>query len=135
MEKIIYNKDVYALLIRGNEQHKSKGVNFVTKNKDLLQLGFISHKKNHLIKPHIHKKNKRIINYCTEVLLIKEGALQVQFYNEKGINIKNDKKLYKNDILILFKGGHGFKVTKDCKIIEIKQGPYTKKSDKVLFDG
>ena len=135
MEEIIYNKSVYALLVRGNEQYKSKGVNFVTKNKDLLQLGFISHKKNHLIKPHIHKKNKRVINYCTEVLLIKEGMLKVQFYNEKGINIKKDKRLYKNDILILFKGGHGFEVKKDCKIIEIKQGPYTKKSDKVLLDG
>ena len=135
MEEIIYNKSVYALLVRGNEQYKSKGVNFVTKNKDLLQLGFISHKKNHLIKPHIHKKNKRVINYCTEVLLIKEGALKVQFYNEKGIDIKKDKRLYKNDILILFKGGHGFEVKKDCKIIEIKQGPYTKKSDKVLLDG
>ena len=134
MEEIIYNKSVYALLVRGNEQYKSKGVNFVTKNKDLLQLGFISHKKNHLIKPHIHKKNKRVINYCTEVLLIKEGMLKVQFYNEKGINIKKDKRLYKNDILILFKGGHGFEVKKDCKIIEIKQGPYTKKSDKVLLD-
>ncbi len=134
MEEIIYKKNVYALLIRGNDQYKSKGVNFVTKNKDLLQLGFISHKKNHLIKPHIHKKNKRIINYCTEVLLIKEGVLKVHFYNEKGINIKKDKKLYKNDILILFKGGHGFEVAKDCKIIEIKQGPYSKKSDKVLFD-
>ena len=134
MEEIIYNKSVYALLVRGNEQYKSKGVNFVTKNKDLLQLGFISHKKNHLIKPHIHKKNKRVINYCTEVLLIKEGMLKVQFYNEKGINIKKDKRLYKNDILILFKGGHGFEVKKDCKIIEIKQGPYTKKSDKVLLN-
>ena len=135
MEKIIYNKNVYALLIRGSDQFKSRGVNFVTKNKDLLQLGFISHKKKHLIKAHIHKKNKRIISYCTEILLIKEGTLKIQFYNEKGINIKKDKKLYKNDIIILFKGGHGFEVTKDCKIIEIKQGPYTEKSDKVVFNG
>tara|TARA_B100000767_G_C19537335_1_gene439210 strand:- start:250 stop:663 length:414 start_codon:yes stop_codon:yes gene_type:complete len=134
LEKIIYKKKVYALLIRSKNQFRSNGVNFVTKNKDLLQLGFISHKKNHIINPHIHKKNKRIINYCTEVLLIKEGTLKVEFYSEKGINIKKDKKLYKNDILILFRGGHGFEVTKDCKIVEIKQGPYTKKSDKVLFD-
>ncbi len=68
-------------------------------------------------------------------MLIKEGTLKIQFYNEKGINIKKDKKLYKNDIIILFKGGHGFEVTKDCKIIEIKQGPYTEKSDKVVFNG
>ena len=134
IEKIIYKKNVYALLIRNKDQFRTNGVNFVTKNKDLLQLGFISHKKNHIINPHIHKKNKRIIDYCTEVLLIKEGTLKVQFYSEKGINIKKNKKLYKNDILILFRGGHGFEVTKDCKIVEIKQGPYKKKSDKVLFD-
>ena len=134
LEKIIYKKNVYALIIRANNQYKSRGVNFVTKNKDLLQLGFISHKKNHKIKPHIHKKNKRIINYCTEVLIIKRGILKVQFYNEKGIDINKDKKIYKNDILILFKGGHGFEVTKDCKIIEIKQGPYKEKSDKVLIN-
>ena len=133
LEEIIYNKSVYALLIRAKSQHKIQGVNFVTKNKDLLQLGFISHKKKHLIKPHIHKKKKRIINYCTEVLLIKKGVLKIQFYNEKGINIKKDKKLYKDDIIILFKGGHGFEVIKDCKVIEIKQGPYKKQTDKVLF--
>ena len=91
-------------------------------------MGFISHKKNHLIKPHIHKKNKRVINYCTEVLLIKEGMLKVQFYNEKGINIKKDKKLYKNDILI-----YEVCVYSNADN-EIKQGPYTKKSDKVLLN-
>ena len=135
LEKIIYKKDVYALIIRSNKQYKSTGVNFVTQKKDLLQLGFISHKKNHIIKPHIHKKNKRIISYCTEVLLIKKGILKIQFYNEKKININKDKKIYKNDIIILFKGGHGFEVTKDCEIIEIKQGPYKEKSDKVLING
>lgn len=135
MEKIIYNNNTYALIVRGKSQFKTKGVKFVSKNEDLLQLGFISHKKGHLIKSHIHKKNKRIINYCTEVLLIKKGILKIKFYNEKGININKDKKLYENDIIILFKGGHGFEVTKDCKIIEIKQGPYSKKSDKVIFNG
>ena len=133
MEKILYNKEVYALIIRRINQFSSNGVNFITKSDDLLQLGFISHKKNHLIKAHIHKKNKRIINYCTEVLIVKKGVLKIQFYNEKGKDIKKDKKLYKDDIIILFKGGHGFDVTKDCKIIEIKQGPYTKKKDKVVF--
>ena len=134
LEKIIYKKDVYALIIRGNKQYKSTGVNFVTQKKDLLQLGFISHKKKHIIKPHIHKKNKRIISFCTEVLLIKKGILKVQFYNEKKVNINKDKKICKNDIIILFKGGHGFEVTKDCKIIEIKQGPYKEKNDKVLIN-
>ncbi|MDC1280639.1 hypothetical protein N8Z07_04990, partial [Pelagibacteraceae bacterium] len=60
---------------------------------------------------------------------------KVQFYNEKGISIKKEKKLYKDDVIILFKGGHGFEVTKNCEIIEIKQGPYIKKKDKIVFKG
>ena len=31
MEKIIYNKSVYALLVRGNEQYKSKGMSAYSK--------------------------------------------------------------------------------------------------------
>ena len=39
-----------------------------------------------------------------------------------------------DDVIIVFKGGHGFDVLEDCKIIEIKQGPYNKKSDKIVFN-
>ena len=31
-------------------------------------------------------------------------------------------------------GGHGFKVLKDVKMIEVKQGPYSLSMDKVKFD-
>ena len=33
------------------------------------------------------------------------------------------KKLYANDLIIMSKGGHGFKVLKDIEMIEVKQGP------------
>ena len=72
---------------------------------------------------HIFIEKKRIINYCTEVLIIKKGKLKVIFYNSKGKNIGKSKILNKDDLIILFKDGHGFKVIKDCKIIEVKQGP------------
>ena len=57
----------------------------------------------------------------------------MSFYDEKKKNIKKDKILKKNDIIMLFKGGHGFEVIKDVEIIEVKQGPYTKHKDKILI--
>ena len=34
---------------------------------------------------------------------------------------------------MLSNGGHGFKVLKDVKMIEVKQGPYSLAMDKVKF--
>ena len=38
---------------------------------------------------------------------------------------------YQNRILLT--GGHGFKIMKKCKFIEVKQGPYNIKKDKIKF--
>ena len=64
----IRNKNIlYALIIKKKRRFIKNGVDFVSKDRDLLQQ-FISHKKNHYIKSHIHLKKPRIINYCkTEV--------------------------------------------------------------------
>ena len=35
---------------------------------------------------------------------------------------------------MLVHGAHGFKVIKDVQMLEIKQGPYITKLDKVKFD-
>jgi hypothetical protein len=133
IEEVINNKILYAKIIRKNNRFKNKGVDFVTSNKDLLQLGFIKHKKNHKIKSHIHLKRPRKINYCTEVLIIESGKIKIKFYNLKKEDIKKDKILGKGDIVILFKGGHGFSVIKPTKMIEIKQGPYLLLKDKKLI--
>ena len=133
IEYIFNKKNLYALIIRGKNQFKKKGVNFITKNEDLIQVGFLKHKSKHLIKPHIHLKKKRVINFCSEVLILKKGILKIIFFNEKGEKTNISKKLFKNDLIILFKGGHGFEVIKDVEIIEVKQGPYVITKDKHLF--
>ena len=132
-ERIIHKKKTYALIIRDRVQFKKKGVNFLTNNNDLLQVGFLKHKNNHKIKSHIHIKQRRIIDYSSEVLIIRKGELKVSFFNDRGKKILKPKILNKNDIIVLFQGGHGFEVKKNCEIIEVKQGPYLKNKDKKLF--
>ena len=58
IEQVIYKKNIYAIIVRKNNQFKKKGVNFITRNQELFQLGFISHKKKHEIKKHYHVKKK-----------------------------------------------------------------------------
>ena len=132
----IRNKqNLYALIIKKKRRFIKNGVDFLTKDKDLLQLGFINNKKNHHIKSHIHLKKPRIINYCTEVLLIEKGKVKIKFFDNNSSDIKKDKILNKGDIIILFQGGHGFKILEKTQIIEIKQGPYVEGKDKKIIKG
>ena len=62
-----------------------------------------------------------------------QKELQIIPIRQLVINLKS-KNLYKNDIIMLSDGGHGFKVIKDVKMIEVKQGPYSLSMDKIKFD-
>ena len=133
IEQIMHKKNIYAIIVRKNNQFKKKGVNFITRKQELFQLGFISHKKKHKIKKHYHVKKVRKISFFSEVLIMKKGILKVMFYDEKNKNIKKDTILKRDDIILLLKGGHGFVVLKDVEIVEVKQGPYQKNTDKILI--
>ena len=93
----------------------------------------MNHAKNHLILPHRHNKRFSKIELTTEVIIILEGILRVDFYTNKEKYLFS-KKLYKDDIIMLSNGGHGFKVLKNVKMIEVKQGPYSLSMDKVKFE-
>ena len=80
-------------------------------------------------------KKPRIINYCTEVLLIEKGKVKIKFFDNNSSDIKKDKILNEGDIIILFQGGHGFKILEKTQIIEIKQGPYVEGKDKKIIKG
>ena len=132
LKKIFYKKKLLAFIVKENS-FLNTGVNFVTPNSLPLQLGFINHKSNTFIKPHTHNTYLRKIKKTTEILLIRKGSLRVDFYH------KNKKYLFskiinKNNILILVDGSHGFKITKNCRIIEIKQGPFSLTLDKKRFN-
>ena len=136
IEKINHKKKLFALIVR-NKYRKKNGINFFTDKKASQQVGFMKHKKNHIILPHKHNKRKKAaiakIETTTEVLIILKGILRVDFYSPKEKYLFS-KKLYAKDLIMLSSGGHGFKVLKDIEMIEVKQGPYFISKDKVKFD-
>ena len=105
---------------------------FVTPVNFNQQLGVINYPKNHFITPHTHKKYLRKVKRTSEVLLIQKGVLRTDFYN-KNKKYLFSKVLREGDIIFLHESHHGFKVLENCSILEIKQGPYIKLADKVLF--
>jgi mannose-6-phosphate isomerase-like protein (cupin superfamily) len=131
IQKITYKNEVLALIIK-NKYIKKKGINFFTNNKLSQQVAYMNHKKGHVIQPHIHKKRLKKIYDTSEVLIILDGTMRVDFYDNKKKYLFN-RKLIKNDIIILLKFGHGFKIDKNCKFIEVKQGPFDPKRDKFKF--
>lgn len=131
IQKIIYKNKILAVIVK-NRYIKRKGINFFTDNKLSQQVAYMNHKKGHVIQPHIHKKRLKKIYDTSEVLIILKGSMKVDFYNNKKKYLFS-KILIKNDIVILLTAGHGFKILKNCKFIEVKQGPYNPIKDKFKF--
>lgn len=131
IKNITYKKKTLALIVK-NKYLKRKGINFFTNNNLSQQVAYLNHKKGHIIQPHLHKRRLKKIYDTSEVLVILDGSLKVDFYNNKKKYLFS-KILSKNDIIILLTYGHGFKILKNCKFIEVKQGPYDSKKDKFKF--
>ena len=132
LEKIYNNKKLYALIVR-SKYKKKKVIIFFTDKNSTQQFGYMNHKRGHVILPHRHNKRYSKIEITTEVIIMLEGILRVDFYDNKEKYLFS-KKIYTNDIIMLSNGGHGFKVLKDVKMIEVKQGPYSLKLDKIKFN-
>ena len=131
IENIYYKKKLYAIIIK-NKYRTKKGVNFFSTPNLPQQFGYINHKKDHHILPHIHQKRKTKVLLTTELIFILKGIIRVDFYTEKK-NYLFSKKIKKGELIFLMNGGHGFKILKDAQMIEVKQGPYQKIKDKKKF--
>ena len=129
IKNIFVDKKIVAKVFK--YQNKSfKGIEFFTANNLNMQIGLMGHTKNHIIKPHFHINRKKIVKQMSEFLIIFSGQLKVYFYNKKKLRDKS-LILNKKDMILLISGGHGFKVLKKLEMLEIKQGPFIGKNDKI----
>jgi cupin fold WbuC family metalloprotein len=130
--KVKDKKKILAIIIKP-DYLKKKGINFFTSHSLSQQVAYMSHEKNHIIKPHIHKKKLKKIYDTNECLIILKGEMRVDFFDLKKKYLKS-KILKKNYIILLLSGGHGFKILKNCQFLEVKQGPFKIGKDKERFD-
>ena len=129
MEIIKKNKKILAIIIRRN--FKTSGIKFFTPNSFSQQLAQMTHKKGKIINCHYHKKNIRKTVNTQEVLIIKKGKLKLYLFERK--KFVCTKIIKDGDIILLANCGHGFKALSNVTFVEVKQGPYNPKTDKVVF--
>ena len=130
IEKITDQNAELAIIVRSS--FSQPGINFFTPNDYSQQLAYMSHPTGKEIQPHVHKKVQREVHYTQETLFIRKGKLQVDFYSDDQQYLES-RVLEAGDVILLIKGGHGFKVLEDLEMFEVKQGPYAGDKDKIKF--
>ena len=130
IEYIKYADQTFSIIVR--EKFHKPGINFFTPNDYSQQLAYMSHPKGKEIQPHVHKMIEREVLYTQETLFIRKGKLRVDFFSDDQ-NFLESRILVAGDVILLIKGGHGFKVLEDIEMFEVKQGPYAGDEDKVKF--
>jgi hypothetical protein len=132
IEHIINNGQILAVII--GHDHTESGINFITQDEDTMQLAYMHHPAGKEIQPHVHNVVKRVVLYTKEILILKKGKIQTDFYTENQEYVCS-RILETGDVVLLSFGGHGFKILEETEMYEIKQGPYVGESDKTRFTG
>lgn len=125
------SEGVLALVVSSKEAGGK--VEFVTPHDFQQQVAVMNRPAGEVIAAHSHLPVPRAVTGTQEVLLIQSGRLLADIYSSTRELISTEM-LEEGDIIVLARGGHGFRILEDCKIIEVKQGPYVAGKDKVIFD-
>lgn len=120
-----------ALILRA--QFRRDGIEFLTRDEDSQQLGYMRRPAGYVITPHIHKPVPREVGYTKEVLFIRSGRARVDFYDDDRRYLESTV-LETGDVVLLALGGHGFEMLEPTEIVEVKQGPYVGDRDKIRFE-
>lgn len=132
IKKFYFGDKQLALVIKSN--YSKENAEFFTGDDISLQLGYMPHKKGHIVSAHVHKSIERKITGTPEVLIIKKGKMRLDLYTDK-MEYVESTILEQGDIVLLSSGGHGLKCLENTEIIEVKQGPYAGADDKIRYSG
>ena len=119
-----------ALIIR--RDYRSEGIEFFTPETYSQQIGYMNRPVGYIIPPHVHNPVVREVQYTNEVLIVRSGRVQVDFYSEQRVYLFC-RELAQGDVILLIRGGHGFKMLEATEMLEVKQGPYAGDKDKTRF--
>jgi len=134
MERITYvRKDgiTYALLCK-QPKVPAEGIRFFTEPTDEFQAGVMERPAGYTVKPHTHPPSRYPIDTLSEFLYVERGKIHVTVY-DKDWKVLSEEVLTGGDFFLFFRGGHGIEVIEDCRMIEVKQGPYREAAITKIF--
>ena len=105
---------------------------FLTAGDESLQAGHIVYQGGEEISRHHHPRQERTIEKTSEAFFVQRGRCEVDIYDEELEHVAT-RQLDQGDIMVLLRGGHGFRMLQDTVLFEVKQGPYLGGDDKRVF--
>lgn len=123
--------NLLAIILKYKNDFKDEKY-FVTENNQEMQVACFNLPKGTVIENHIHLKQERKVTTTSEVIVLIEGKLKVDIYDEELVLVISEI-ITDGDAVALFNGGHGITVLEKSKFIESKQGPYLMDLDKKRF--
>jgi hypothetical protein len=105
---------------------------FITPDEVTLQAGFVVYGAGGEVTPHVHLPIERNIVGTSEFLLVRSGRCVVDFYDAERHLIASTT-LGPGDAVLSVSGGHGFQMTEDTVLLELKQGPFVGGTEKERF--
>ncbi|HYG89634.1 MAG TPA: hypothetical protein VD978_25640 [Azospirillum sp.] len=130
VETITDNGRILAYVVRAGT--RAERTTFVTGPDAPFQLGFIVYPKGGEVARHFHKPVERHLTSTSEAILVRSGACEVDFFDDARALIRT-VALQAGDLVMTLAGGHGYRMTDDCVLLEIKQGPYPGLDEKERF--
>lgn len=120
-----------AIIIKASFQPEK--TTFLTSDDLNQQLGFVVYPAGGVIVPHLHTDVQRTTTGTQETLLVRSGLAEIDLYDDARQPVAT-RSLAQGDLITLISGGHGFRMTEDTVLLEIKQGPYGGEQDKMRFE-
>lgn len=134
IETICHNNSVVAIIVYKDHHLGENQIEFVSPNDFSLQLGYMNRPAGYQVVPHIHNPVHRETVGTQEVLFVKEGVIEIDFYSFERIYLET-RKLCAGDLILLAGAGHGITVLEAATIVEVKNGPFVLGADKGRFEG
>lgn len=132
VETVLSNDGVSILAIIIYRVPRDYGIEFVTSDESVHQIGVLHWPQGHVIDAHVHNRMERTIDSTQEVLFLRSGLLRVDLYDDRQM-YQCSRLLRSGDVIFLASGGHGFEIMEDADIVEVKQGPYKGEGEKTRF--
>ena len=130
VERVDHEGESIAFIIRAEKSVEE--TTFLTPEDFKQQIGFIVYPKGDEIVRHIHKPMERHLVGMSEILLVKKGLLEADFYTDEKQYLET-RELGEGDLVLLVSGGHRFRCMEDTVLLEIKQDPYIGQEEKERF--
>lgn len=105
---------------------------FITPPDSPQQIGLIVYPAESTIQAHVHLPIERHLVGTSEVILVRSGHAFVDIYSSERALIAS-REMWTGDVVMFHGCGHGFRITENTVLMEIKQGPYFGIDEKECF--